>query len=348
MDQKLSKPQSRLSSSSLRPKTEAEKTSNKKPKTTFSDIFKQTPEKILARKEERLKSLKKASFADIIKSPSTTTEVSKPMDEGQRRTSESRGMRRIEETNRVERIADQPPRGMRRIDETSKNTGAEDFGQKEEEAQRRWEEEQERRWALEEKKWEEEDERRRLVEERRWEEEKRREERMWEEQEKRRWEQDQERRNRRRVDVEKPQVDEVNRRPLTQVNRRRLDIQQQPALEEVRLVHRPITARSIGDSLERADHHPGKYQRVKPDQTQNPGAFGPPADQRSIEAAVAAGAAAYHAVSAIFSSSLHLQRQSSINWYFQDGHEQPKRLSFQIHGQEGPNSYRFGYDTGLG
>merc|ERR1719264_1919085 len=87
---------------------------------------------------------------DIIKSPSTTTEVSKPMDEGQRRTSESRGMRRIEETSRVERIAEQPPRGMRRIDETSKNTGAEDFGQKEEEAQRRWEEEQERRWALEE------------------------------------------------------------------------------------------------------------------------------------------------------------------------------------------------------
>ena len=40
--------------------------------------------------------------------------------------------------------------------------------------------------------------------------------------------------------------------------------------------------------------------------------------------------------------------ESSIKWYFQDGHEQPKRLSFQIHGQEGPNSYRFGYDTGLG
>ena len=256
MGQKLSKPQSRLSSSSLRPKTGAEERSNKKPKTTFSDIFKQTPEKILARKEERLKSLKKASFADIIKSPSTTTEVSKPMDEGQRRTSESRGMRRIEETSRVERIADQPPRGMRRIDETSKNTGAEDFGQKEEEAQRRWEEEQERRWALEEKKWEEEDERRRLVEERRWEEEKRREERMWEEQEKRRWEQEQERRNRRRVDVQ-PLKEEVNRRPLEQLNRRRLDVEQHspPALEEVRMVHRPITARSIGDSLERADHH---------------------------------------------------------------------------------------------
>jgi len=92
-----------------------------------------------------------------------------------------------------------------------------------------------------------------------------------------------------------------------------------PPLEEVSRVPRPITARSIGDSLERADHH-------LVDHHHHPGAFGPPADQRSIEAAVAAGAAAYHA----------------------DGHEPPKRLSFQIHGQEGPNSYRFGYDTGLG
>ena len=254
MGQKLSKPQSRLSSSSLRQKTGAPETS-KKPTTTFSDIFKQTPEKILARKEERFKSIKKASFADIIKSPSTTTEVSKPMDEGQRRSSELRGMRRIEETS--QRIVEQPPRGMRRIDETSKN-----FGQKEEEAQRRWEEEQERRWALEEKKWEEEDERRRLVEERKWEEERRREERMWEEQEKRRWEQEQERRNRRRVDVQ-PLKEEADRRPLEQVNRRRLDVYQQPPLEEVRLVHRPITARSIGDSLERADHHhPGIKVRI--------------------------------------------------------------------------------------
>ena len=294
------KPQDGQSLTSLRKKTGVTEMA-KKPSTTFSDIFKQTPEKILARKEERYKSIKKASFADIIKSPSTTTEVSKaPEEEGQRRSSESRGMRRVEETSRVQRI-----------DETLKSNIAEDFGKREEEAQRRWEEEQERRWALEEKKWEEEDERRRLMEERKWEEERRREERMWEEQERRRWEQEQERRNRRRVDVEKPQVDEVNRRPLTQVNRRRLDIQQQPALEEVRLVHRPITARSIGDSLERADHHPGKNQRVKPDQTQNPGAFGPPADQRSIEAAVAAGAAAYHAVSAIFVKK-HILKISQI------------------------------------
>ena len=78
---------------------------------------------------------------------------------------------------------------------------------------------------------------------------------MWEEQEKRRWEQEQERRNRRRVEV-KPVKEEVNRRPLEQqVNRRRLDVQHQQPYEEVRMVNRPITARSIGDSLERADHH---------------------------------------------------------------------------------------------
>ena len=78
---------------------------------------------------------------------------------------------------------------------------------------------------------------------------------MWEEQEKRRWEQEQERRNRRRVDVQ-PLKEEVNQRPLEQMNRRRLDVQEHSApFEEVRMIHRPITARSIGDSLERADHH---------------------------------------------------------------------------------------------
>ena len=58
-------------------KTEEVEKSKKKPTTTFSEIFKQTPEKIRERKEARYQSIKKASFADIIKSPSTTTEVSK-------------------------------------------------------------------------------------------------------------------------------------------------------------------------------------------------------------------------------------------------------------------------------
>jgi len=51
-----------------------------------------------------------------------------------------------------------------------------------------------------------------------------------------------------------------------------------------------------------------------------------PPEQKSIEAAVSAGAAAYN----------------------KEGYKEPERLSFQIHGQEGPNSYRFGYDTGVG
>ena len=34
--------------------------------------------------------------------------------------------------------------------------------------------------------------------------------------------------------------------------------------------------------------------------------------------------------------------------YNAEDYNEPQRLSFQIHGQEGPNSYRFGHDTGLG
>ena len=34
--------------------------------------------------------------------------------------------------------------------------------------------------------------------------------------------------------------------------------------------------------------------------------------------------------------------------YFQEGYAQPQKVAFQIHGQEGPHSYRFGYDTGAG
>jgi len=51
-----------------------------------------------------------------------------------------------------------------------------------------------------------------------------------------------------------------------------------------------------------------------------------PIEQKGLEAAVRAGAAAYN----------------------KGAYEEPKRLNFQIHGQEGPHSYRFGYDTGVG
>merc|ERR1711892_754701 len=47
---------------------------------------------------------------------------------------------------------------------------------------------------------------------------------------------------------------------------------------------------------------------------------------RGLEGAVYSGAAAYKA----------------------ENYEEPKRIQFQIHGQDGPNSYRYGYDTGIG
>jgi len=51
-----------------------------------------------------------------------------------------------------------------------------------------------------------------------------------------------------------------------------------------------------------------------------------PSQQRDLEAAVAAGAASFGG----------------------GEYKEPQRLSFQIHGQGGPNAYRFGYDTGVG
>ena len=145
---------------------------------------------------------------------------------------------------------------------------------------------------------------------------------MWEEQERRRWTEEQERRNRRRVEVQQrvdvqrdvQQQTLRDRRPSEPVARRRLEVERLPPLEEVSRVPRPITARSIGDSLERADHHlvdhhhhPGAGHFREPGTCfLSSGAFGPPADQRNIEAAVAAGAAAYHAVSDKFSASFCL------------------------------------------
>ena len=136
-------------------KTGAVEKSKKKPTTTFSEIFKQTPEKIRERKEARYQSIKKASFADIIKSPSTTTEVSKAPEENMKRTSESRGMRRVDETSSL--IKSQPPRGMRRIDDETMKISKDLVERREKEAQRLWEEEQERRLLEEERRWQDDE-----------------------------------------------------------------------------------------------------------------------------------------------------------------------------------------------
>ena len=39
----------------------------------------------------------------------------------------------------------------------------------------------------------------------------------------------------------------------------------------------------------------------------------------------------------------------NVFFFNQEGvYQNEERLSFQIHGQEGPHSYRYGYDTGNG
>ena len=40
--------------------------------------------------------------------------------------------------------------------------------------------------------------------------------------------------------------------------------------------------------------------------------------------------------------------QAGARHYSPEQYQDPQRLSFQIHGQQGPHSYRFGHDTGLG
>jgi len=69
-----------------------------------------------------------------------------------------------------------------------------------------------------------------------------------------------------------------------------------------------------------------QYRPEAQDRSGSVGSYPPPPEQASIEKAVAAGANGYNA----------------------DEYEEAKRLAFQIHGQEGPHSYRFGYDTGVG
>jgi len=67
------------------------------------------------------------------------------------------------------------------------------------------------------------------------------------------------------------------------------------------------------------------YTPYKAPNTAYDNSYTPP-EQKSIQEAVAAGAANYNG----------------------ESYEDPQRLSFQIHGQDGPHSYRFGYDTGIG
>ena len=68
-----------------------------------------------------------------------------------------------------------------------------------------------------------------------------------------------------------------------------------------------------------------------------------PHHQTDLEASVQAAAAGYQGV------RLNSQHKYFVKMeYFQEAYNQPQKVSFQIHGQGGPHSYRFGYDTGVG
>ena len=88
-----------------------------------------------------------------------------------------------------------------------------------------------------------------------------------------------------------------------------------------------ISARSVLDSLEGESHQPRYVPHHQPSPP-NPhyGTHARQIGDNRLQASVIAGAAGYNA----------------------EGYKEPQRLSFQIHGQEGPHSYRFGHDTGLG
>jgi len=78
------------------------------------------------------------------------------------------------------------------------------------------------------------------------------------------------------------------------------------------------------DQLEGESFQPA-YQPYSAPRTAYDAGYAPP-EQAAIEAAVNAGAAGYPG----------------------ESYAEPQRLAFQVHGQQGPHSYRFGYDTGTG
>jgi len=115
------------------------------------------------------------------------------------------------------------------------------------------------------------------------------------------------------------QLNEVYVEPEIVENRYR-----EPEPQRQKIFERNADVEVVDDQLEGESFQPA-YTPYQPP----PAAYDSnyvPVEQKSIEAAVAAGAAAYPG----------------------EGYKDPERLSFQIHGQEGPHSYRFGYDTGVG
>jgi len=100
-------------------------------------------------------------------------------------------------------------------------------------------------------------------------------------------------------------------------------IYREPVVEEIQ--RRNFNTEDNSESESFQNRQQAYYRPNQIAQDRSSGYPAPP-EQASIEKAVAAGAAGYNA----------------------DEYEEAKRLAFQIHGQEGPDSYRFGYDTGVG
>ena len=60
------------------------------------------------------------------------------------------------------------------------------------------------------------------------------------------------------------------------------------------------------------------------------------------------GESYHHGVAPDHHGGLEAAVVAGANHYRAEHYDQPQRLAFQIHGQEGPQSYRFGHDTGVG
>ena len=60
------------------------------------------------------------------------------------------------------------------------------------------------------------------------------------------------------------------------------------------------------------------------------------------------GESYHHGVAPDHQGGLEAAVVAGANHYRAEHYDQPQRLAFQIHGQEGPKSYRFGHDTGVG
>ena len=86
-----------------------------------------------------------------------------------------------------------------------------------------------------------------------------------------------------------------------------------------------ISERSTLNKLKGGSQRPG-YGPYPPPQPSYDARQVRQVEQNGLQAAVVPRAAGYNA----------------------EDYNEPQRLPFQIHGQQGPNSYRFGHDTGLG